>query len=475
MRTRREHGALLYGGSKGRVAAYGGAGGGAGCSLSRGTVVSDTSVQGGRLTASILMDGDEEPGVYAADFAMQAGQRVAVLMFGAQSLVLPIASLLLQQAGDSAAGMIADAKTELEESIDAAGEAIKGEAVKESVAAANGEVKKGIEEFSQTVADTYTTKDEAKSFATSSDLTQTSESLTATFTKSLSEKGKTHIGKPAPPYSAGDVRMEPADGLCYVCTTSRASGTFRDSDWTEHDAFVSAFVRQDYEGVTVGKAESQWKARLSTRGTFDVLDEGGSVATQMGTDEYGAYLTTEKTSLVMKSKAGNAEMSVGDGIVKFSSTNGLVNFLPARASNVPYAFYNVEGVIPGVVCLYSSSSGTTGTVTLREDVTRFWRIDIHFDDGTGRMSVTSVVGPPSGDYGVSIVKNGTLASIGRVVGNPGKAGVYVSGEVVTLTGSTVTRGGGGVGAGAMQANIAGSSTSVGPANHYIKAVVGWVA
>ena len=341
MRTRREHGALLYGGSKGRVAAYGGAGGGAGCSLSRGTVVSDTSVQGGRLTASILMDGDEEPGVYAVDFAMSAGQRVAVLMFGAQSLVLPIASLILQQAGDASAGMIQDAKTDLEASIDEKGEAIRGEAVKESVAAANGEVKKGIEAFSQTVAATYTTKDEARSFATSSDLTQTSESLTATFTKSLSEKGKTHIGKPAPPYSAGDVRMEPADGLCYVCTTSRASGTFRDSDWTEHDAFVSAFVRQDYEGVTVGKAESQWKARLSTRGTFDVLDEGGSVATQMGTDEYGAYLTTEKTSLVMKSKAGNAEMSVGDGIVKFSSTNGLVNFLPARASNVPYAFYNV--------------------------------------------------------------------------------------------------------------------------------------
>lgn len=469
MRTRREHGALLYGGSKGRAAAYGGAGGGAGCSLARGTVVEDASVQGGRLTVKILMDGDEEPGVYAADFAMQAGQRVAVLMFGAQSLVLPIASLILQQAGDASAGMIQDAKTELEESIDAKGEAIKGEAVKESVAAADGEVRKGIEEFSQTVAATYTTKDEAKSFATSSDLTQTSESLTATFTKSLAEKGKTFVGRPAPPYSAGDVRMEPADGLCYVCTTSRASGAFRESDWAEHDAFASAFVRQDYDGVTVGKTESRWRARLSTRGSFDVLDEGGAVVTQMGTDDKGAYLTTAKTALVMKSKAGNAEMSVGDGIVRFSSENGLVNFLPSRTSNVPYAFYAVEGVIPGVVCLYSSSSGTTGTVSLREAVTRFWRIDIHFDDGTGRMSVESIVGPPSGDYGVSIVKNGTKASIGRSVGNPSTNGVYVSGEVVTLTGSTIAR------SGARQANIVGSSASVGAANHYIKAVVGWVA
>ncbi len=469
MRTRREHGALLYGGSKGRVAAYGGAGGGAGCSLSRGTVVSDTSVQGGRLTASILMDGDEEPGVYAVDFAMSAGQRVAVLMFGAQSLVLPIASLILQQAGDASAGMIHDAKTDLEASIDEKGEAIRGEAVKESVAAANGEVKKGIEAFSQTVAATYTTKDEARSFATSSDLAQTERDITATFTKSLNEKGKTFVGKPAPPYALGDVRVEPAEGRCYVCTTARASGSYRDSDWKEHDAFASAFVRQDYDGVTVGKSQSAWKARLSTRGTFDVLDEGGAVATQMGTDDYGAYLTTAKTSLVVKSKAGNAEMSVGDGIVKFSSTNGLVNFLPARESNVPYAFYNVEGVIPGVVCLYSSSSGTTGTVSLREAVTRFWKIDIHFDDGTGRMSVTSIVGPPSGDYGVSIVKNGTKASIGRSVGNVSANGVYVSGEVITLAGSTITRGGG------RQASIVGSSANVGGANHYIKAVVGWIA
>lgn len=470
MRTRREHGALLYGGSKGRAAAYGGAGGGAGCSLARGTVVEDASVQGGRLTARILMDGDEEPGAYAADFAMQAGQRVAVLMFGAQSLVLPIASLLLQQAGDSAAGMIADAKTELEESIDAAGEAIKGEAVKESVAAANGEVKKGIEEFSQTVADTYTTKDEAKSFATSSDLTQTSESLTATFTKSLSEKGKTHIGKPAPPYSAGDVRMEPADGLCYVCTTSRASGTFRDSDWTEHDAFASAFVRQDYDGVTVGKTESQWRARLSTRGTFDVLDGGGSVVTQMGTDSDGAYLTTAKAALTMRSQKGNAVVTVGNGVVNFSSMYGITTGLSVRRSNaIPYAGSALSGTVPGAVCLYSSTSGTTGTVTLKKSVDLFWRIDVHFDDGTGRVSVTSIVGPPSGGYGVSVIANGTKASIGRSVGNVSANGVYVSGEVVTLTGSTITRGGG------RQANVVGGSASVGGADHYIKAVVGWIA
>ncbi len=470
MRTRREHGALLYGGSKGRAAAYGGAGGGAGCSLARGTVVEDASVQGGRLTARILMDGDEEPGAYAADFAMQAGQRVAVLMFGAQSLVLPIASLLLQQAGDSAAGMIADAKTELEESIDAAGEAIKGEAVKESVAAANGEVKKGIEEFSQTVADTYTTKDEAKSFATSSDLTQTSESLTATFTKSLSEKGKTHIGKPAPPYSAGDVRMEPADGLCYVCTTSRASGTFRDSDWTEHDAFVSAFVRQDYEGVTVGKAESQWKARLSTRGTFDVLDASDAVAAQMGTDSDGAYLTTAKAALTMRSQKGNAVVTVGNGVVNLSSEYGVAAGLSVRRSNaIPYAGTVLKGMLPGATCLYASSSGTTGTVALRNSVGLFWRIDVHFDDGTGRVSVTSVVGPPSGGSGVGVITDGTKASIGRSVGNVSANGVYVSGEVITLTGSTITRGGG------RQANVVGGSASVGGADHYIKAVVGWIA
>ena len=470
MRTRREHGALLYGGSKGRAAAYGGAGGGAGCSLARGTVVEGASVQGGRLTARILMDGDEEPGAYAADFAMQAGQRVAVLMFGAQSLVLPIASLLLQQAGDSAAGMIADAKTELEESIDAAGEAIKGEAVKESVAAANGEVKKGIEEFSQTVAATYTTKDEARSFATSSDLAQTERDITATFTKSLNEKGKTFVGKPAPPYALGDVRVEPAEGRCYVCTTARASGSYRDSDWKEHDAFASAFVRQDYDGVTVGKSQSAWKARLSTRGTFDVLDPSESVVAQMGAESSGAYVTTAKRALTLRSQGGDAVVTVGNGSVHMSSAYGITAGLSVRRSNaIPFSGASLEGIVPAAVCLYASSSGTTGTVSLRSGVGLFWKIDVHFDDGTGRVSVTSVVGPPSGGSGVGTIVDGTKANIGRSVGNVSANGVYVSGEVITLAGSTITRGGG------RQASIVGSSANVGGANHYIKAVVGWIA
>lgn len=472
MRTRREHGALLYGGAKGHAAAYGGGGGGAGCSLSRGTVASDTSVQGGRVVAEIVLDGDSEPGAYTVDFAMRAGQRVAVLMFGAQSLVLPIASLILQQAGDASAGMIQDAKTELEERIDAEGEAIKGEAVKESVAAANGEVKKGLEEFSQTVADTYTTKEEARSFATSSDLTQTSESLTATFTKSLAEKGKTFVGKPSPPYSAGDVRVEPADGLCFVCTTSRASGSFRDSDWKEHDAFASAFVRQDYDGVTVGKTQSEWRARLSTRGTFDVLDAGDAVVTQMGTDSDGAYLTTAKSALTLRSQAGDAVVSLGNGVINLSSRSGITTSISTRQSNaVPYIGSGFSGVVSGAVCLYSSTSGTTGSVTLDLAVTYFWRIDVHFDDGGGkdRMSVVSVVGPPSGKYGVGRIRDGAKASIGRLVGNVSANGLYASGEEITLTGREIERGGG------RQASIVGSSASVGGANHYIKSVVGWLA
>ncbi|MFR4999840.1 MAG: hypothetical protein ACLUCU_05150 [Slackia sp.] len=331
-------------------------------------------------------------------------------------------------------------------------------------------MKKGIEAFSQTVAATYTTKDEARSFATSSDLAQTERDITATFTKSLNEKGKTFVGKPAPPYALGDVRVEPAEGRCYVCTTARASGSYRDSDWTEHDAFVSAFVRQDYEGVTVGKAESQWKARLSTRGTFDVLDASDAVVTQMGTDSDGAYLTTAKSALTLRSQRGNAVVTVGNGVVNLSSEYDVAAGLSVRRSNaIPYAGTVLKGMLPGATCLYASSSGTTGTVALRNSVGLFWRIDVHFDDGTGRVSVTSVVGPPSGGSGVGVITDGTKASIGRSVGNVSANGVYVSGEVITLTGSTITRGGG------RQASIVGSSANVGGADHYIKAVVGWIA
>lgn len=465
MRTRREHGALLYGGANGRAAAHGGAGGGAGCSLARGTAVEDASVQGGRLTAKILMDGDEEPGVYTVDFAMQAGQRVAVLMFGAQSLILPISSLILQQADESAEGKINDAKTELETSIDTKGEAVKAEAVRQATASANGEVAKGIEAFSQTVAATYTTKDEAKSFATSSDLAQTEQDITATFTKSLNEKGKTFVGRPAPPYSRGDVRVEPAEGRCYVCTTARASGSFREADWAEHDAFVSAFVRQDYEGVTVGKSQSRWKARLSTRGTFDVLDASDAVVTQVGTESAGAYMTTAKSALTMRSQAGDAVVTVGNGHVDLSSSAG------ARVSGggggVPMAAAALRGTVLGGVCLYANSSGTTGTVSLSREVSLFTAVDIHFADDAGRLSAVRVCGNPSGS-GVGRVKNGTRACLSRAVGSGAYNAAYISAEYVTLTGSAITRGD------AKQANITGSGVVTVDGAHYVRAVVGWM-
>ena len=222
--------------------------------------------------------------------------------------------------------------------------------------------------------------------------------------------------------------------------------------------------------MTVGKAESQWKARLSTRGTFDVLDASDAVVTQMGTDSDGAYLTTAKSALTLRSQRGNAVVTVGNGVVNLSSEYGVAAGLSVRRSNaIPYAGTVLKGMLPGATCLYASSSGTTGTVALRNSVGLFWRIDVHFDDGTGRVSVTSVVGPPSGGSGVGVITDGTKASIGRSVGNVSANGVYVSGEVITLAGSTITRGGG------RQASIVGSSANVGGADHYIKAVVGWIA
>lgn len=466
MRTRREHGALLYGGSSGGGWGYGGgAGASAGASVARGTVAGDTRLDGGRMVADILVDGDSEPGAYTVDFAMKAGQRVAILMFGAQSLILPISSLILQAADESAEGKINDAKTELETSIDTKGEAIKAEAVRQATASANGEVAKGIEAFSQTVAATYTTKDEAKSFATSSDLTQTEQDITATFTKSLNEKGKTFVGKPAPPYSRGDVRVEPAEGRCYVCTTARASGSFREADWAEHDAFVSAFVRQDYEGVTVGKSQSQWKARLSTRGTFDVLDASDAVVTQVGTESAGAYMTTAKSALTMRSQAGDAVVTVGNGHVDLSSSAG------ARVSGggggVPMAAAALRGTVLGGVCLYANSSGTTGTVSLSRDVSLFTAVDIHFADDAGRLSAVRVCGNPSGS-GVGRIKNGTRACLSRAVGSGAYNAAYISAEYVTLTGSAITRGD------AKQANITGSGVVTVDGAHYVRAVIGWM-
>lgn len=127
MLTRREYGQLLFGGKQ-----YAGSSGGGGTTVSvrRGTLTADTTADEatGKISASIVIDGDTEPGLYTVDFQMKQGQRVVLLFFGGQALVLPISSVLLGLANDYAdAGDAAVIEQSKQAAIEAAGDAITEE------------------------------------------------------------------------------------------------------------------------------------------------------------------------------------------------------------------------------------------------------------------------------------------------------------------------------------------------------------
>lgn len=317
--------------------------------------------------------------------------------------------------------------------------------------------------ITQTVADTYQTKAGMSGYATTSALQQTSESLTATFTEALTGKGKTYIGQPKPPYSAGDVWIDPEDGVAYTCKASRASGSYSASDWTQAEAFVSAFIRQDVDGVTVGRESGAWKARVSSGGTFDILDSSDDVAVQFGAEGDSAHITTALSSIVLLSNDGMADVIVGNGSVQLDSAYGY------HISQTPSSITNYSTLLTGCKLLFSSADGEDGTVQLMDDIDSFEFIDIMCEDSGGRCFTERVYGRqlPSNNSGVTAVDDGTKVSVSRAVGS--NANSYLSSEIMTLSGKAITR------SNQTTTNINSNGTIVGSTESglTVHAVVGW--
>ena len=427
MRTRREFGQLIFGGSSSIPTAqrYGVYGGG-NASCQRGTTTKDSwEPSPGKYRTEILIDGNDTPGEYNCDMPIASGTRVVVLMFSTQAVILPISSLILDAASQDAGGMIQDAKTELEAEIEAAGEQIKQDAVQESTASVDGKLQENKAEIEQWVADTYQSKSDMGSYATTSALEQTSEEITATFTQSLNAKGKTYVGQPSPPYSAGDVWIDPAEGVSYTCTSSRSSGGYQESDWTEHDAFVSAFVRSDYDGVTVGKTESGWMARLSTRGTFDILDASEAVVAQFGRNSSTTYVTTQSGGIEMRDQMGAAVVSCGDEQVVLSAMQG--SFLNGGNTTLPTASSTRRDTkLLGATVLYRNESGTQGSLTLSRAAADYALLEFVYGDGTRYLT------------GRLYAPNGKVASLPRTVYSSSGGQLHFGANVYSVSGTSVS-------------------------------------
>ena len=124
-----------------------------------------------------------------------------------------------------------------------------------------------------------------ESYATKSELTQTSTDLKATFTAGLNTKGKMYVRQPTPPYSVGDVYIDPEFGKTYECTEARSSGSFSSNDWTQREDIVSGMVRLSGNGVEVGRSDSSYKT-VTSNSAFSVKYNGTEVAKFAPNDTY---------------------------------------------------------------------------------------------------------------------------------------------------------------------------------------------
>ena len=459
MRTRREFGQLIFGGSSSiptsqRYGVYGG--GNASCQ--RGITTKDSwEPSPGKYRTEILIDGNGTPGEYNCDMPIASGTRVVVLMFSTQAVILPISSLILDAASQDAAAKDADVRKDLSDEITVRGEEIKADAVQDSKLYTD----QTVNSMSTTIADTYQSKSDMASYATTSQLEQTSEDITSTFTASLNEKGKTYIGQPAPPYNVGDVWIEPETGMSYTCTTARESGSYSSSDWTKHDAFVSSIIRQDVDGITVGNSMTDYEARVSASGRFQILYNSNGLL-----DIYGnsgnvfianAWKGSSGTELVLQSYDGNSHVRVGNQRVYFTSPTG--TFQTPSNPIYDYATFGNVTKLLGCIVLYNNASGNSGTVTINNiNLTSYAMLEIVFLDGGGRQNTVRVHEP----------KSGRTCTMSRVV--YGGSTVYATTDVLSITSNSITRSSSNRG----NANLSNEGNYIGTSTELkITQIIGW--
>ena len=215
----------------------------------------------------------------------------------------------------------------------------------------------------------------------------------------------------------------------------------------------------DSNNITLGRTNAGSMLRLSSDGTATFYD-GGSSVLELGYDGGGGYVQAQYNAVTLRNNGEAHVTASSDGIV-LSSRNGVY----AYPTGKPFGNSTIAGrrrVMNGTV-LYAGS--TTGSITLYEDISTFWRIDIYFDDGSGRVQMASTCGF-TGYSSIDPDCSGRSVSLIRGVTN--SSSMYIAAEQVSLSGRTLSRGT------EKQLNVTSSgTTSLVSATFNIVAVIGW--
>lgn len=154
--------------------------------------------------------------------------------------------------------------------------------------------------------------------------------------QSVTQKAKTWQSQPTPPYTYGDVWTDGSD--IYICTYTRNSGSFSQSDWT---------LMSDYTDDT--RADSAYSLANGEVATREMLVRA------YGQGTLTAYKKTSGTNFgVLTNASGSVD------IVKITWSNG------SPSSMTTYASYGQEATI-GLANAYHMVIASTGLTWYRND------------------------------------------------------------------------------------------------------------
>ena len=220
---------------------------------------------------------------------------------------------------------------------------------------------------------------------------------------------------------------------------------------TEYSAF-------DSNNVTLGRTNAGSMLRLSSDGSATFYDSGDDILTISASSNL-ATIQTSFTDIILRN-SGQSSIAL-DSAIHLSAYDFV--WMDKRLRSLNYNSSNTY--LMGCVCLYSSSSGVTGDVTLKMSSSNFNRIDIYFSDGS-RVQMASTCGSTSSSS-ISSSCSGRSVSLVRAVSS-GSSVMYISSEQVLVTGSEIQRN-----AQCLQGTIRNGSCELAGGTHRIVAVVGW--
>ena len=214
----------------------------------------------------------------------------------------------------------------------------------------------------------------------------------------------------------------------------------------------------DSNNITLGRTNAGSMLRLSSDGSATFYD-GGDDVFSISADSSSVNLETTFSTITLMNN-GLSSVMLGSGI-RLASTNEVV----INRHLMSLSYNSSRSTLMGATLLYSSSSGTTGDVTLNMASSYFHRIDIYFSDGS-RVQMASTCGSTSSSS-ISSSCSGRYVSLVRAVSS-GSSVMYISSEQVLVTGTEIQRT-----AQCLQAGIRNGSCELASGTHRIVAVVGW--